>query len=297
MRFNGNDILNIALIGTGQDVTPSDPNFRTDTIVIVSINRTTNTVSMLSIPRDLYVCIPSYGMERINVAFQWGEAVGWSPGKGWGLFQAMIRYNFGIPVHYYAQVSLDGFRQIVDTVNGIDVAVDCPVTDLRFQGQYNDQKTPVYSDFTLNPGFYHMDGSLALWYARMRHSSADFDRNRRQQQVLRAILRTARDQGFITRAADLWGQLTSVVRTNMQLVDVLGLAPIALNLKSSDIASYYMIKGKETVHWATPKKEDVQLPNGALFFETIRNFYTPPSSNRLAQEAATIEILNGAGKD
>jgi polyisoprenyl-teichoic acid--peptidoglycan teichoic acid transferase len=291
VRANGNDIMNVLLVGSDDEIDPES--FRTDTMVIVSINRTTNTVSMLSIPRDLYVCIPDLGMQRINAAFQWGKAVGFRPNGGFGALQATILYNLGIPTHYYAKISLSGFKQIVDTLKGIDVAVDCPIADLRFQGQYNDQKTPVYSPFTLQPGFYHMDGSLALWYARMRHQTSDFDRNRRQQQVLRAIWRTAREQGLIAKAAELWGQVTGIVETNMQLGDALGLVPLALNLKPGDIRSFYMQKGIELAHWRTPQGEDVQIPDPKGFFRTINDFYTPPTGNRLGQDVGMVEVLNG----
>jgi LCP family protein required for cell wall assembly len=295
LRANGQDIMNILLLGSDKDVDPNDPGFRTDVILIVSINRTANSVSMLSLPRDLYVCIPQLGMNRINIAYEWGEAVGWSPGGGFGLMQETILYNTGIPIHYYARVSLVGFKQIVDTVNGIDIAVDCPIRDsLRWLGNYDANNQPIYEPFSLEPGYYHMDGSFALWYARSRKGSSDFDRNRRQQQVLRAIWRTARDQGLIQKAPDLWGQLTQLVTTNLSLVDALGLAPIALNLEPRDIATYYMFKGYELAHFKTPQGEDVQVPVPEAFFETIRNFYTPPSNNRLSKENAVIEIYNGS---
>ena len=224
VKANGNDIVNVLLVGSDADVDPTDPTYRTDSMIIVSINRTTNTVSMLSLPRDLFVYIQSLGMQRLNTAFQWGESVKWQPGGGFGLLQQTILYNFGIPVHYYARISFNGFKQIVDTINGVDVAVDCPVTDLRYQGPA-DGHTPEpneYTPFTLNPGYYHMNGSLSLWYARMRHASSDFDRSRRQQQVLRAIWRSARAQGLIAKAPELWTQLTTIVQTSMALPDVLG---------------------------------------------------------------------------
>ncbi|MCC7448923.1 MAG: LCP family protein [Anaerolineae bacterium] len=294
VNANKNDIMNILLIGSDADLDPSDPSFRTDTLMIVSINRTTNTVAMLSIPRDLFVYIPSLGMQRINTAYFWGQAVNWNPGKGFGLLQATILYNLGIPVHYYARISFTGFKKIVDTLNGVDIAVDCQVSDLRFQGQYNELQTPVYSKFTMEVGYHHMDGSLALWYARMRKESSDFDRNRRQQQVLRAIWRTAREQGLISKAPELWGQVNEILETNMQLPDVLGLVPLALNLKPGDISSYYMVKGYETMHWRTPQGEDIQLPDPKGFFKTINDFYTPPTSNRLGKDGMTIEIWNGS---
>ena len=294
VKANGNDIMNILLIGSDADVDPSDPDFRTDSLVIVSINRTTNSVAMLSIPRDLYVYIPSLGMQRINTAYQWGQAVKWQPGGGFGLLQQTILYNLGIPIHYYGRISFTGFKQIIDTLNGIDLSVDCTISDLRFQGQYDDKQTPVYSPYTLDPGYYHMDGSLALWYARMRHSTSDFDRNRRQQQILRAIWRTARDQGLINKAPELWSQVTSIVETNLQLGDALALVPIALSLKPGDITSYYMLKGYQLQHWRTPQGEDVQLPDPAGFFQTINDFYTPPTNNRLGRDAGVIEVVNGS---
>lgn len=297
VKANGSDIINVILTGSDGDVDPSEPSYRTDSMIIVSVNRTTNTVAMLSLPRDLFVYIPSLGMQRLNTAFQWGESVKWQPGGGFGLLQQTVLYNFGIPIHYYARISFNSFKQIIDTINGIDLAVDCPVSDLRYQGPV-DNHTPEpseYTPFTLPAGYYHMNGSLALWYARMRHASSDFDRSRRQQQVLRAIWRTARGQGMIAKLPDLWGQMNGIVQTSLTLPDLIGLAPIALNLKPGDITSYYMNKGYETQHWKTPLGEDVQLPDPKGFFDTINRFYTPPTQNRLGAEGITMDVINGSG--
>ncbi len=297
---SANDIVNVVLTGSDADGTdPGDPSSRTDSMIVVSINRTANSVSMLSLPRDLFVFIPTLGMQRLNDAFIVGESIHYQPGGGFGLLQQTILYNFGIPVHFYARVSFNGFKKMIDTINGVDVAVDCPVTDLRYQGPI-DNHTPEpaeYTLFTLNPGYYHMNGSLALWYARMRHASSDFDRSRRQQQVLRAIWKTARTQGLIdlTKISDLWTQATSIVQTSLTLPDVIGLAPIALSLNPGDVTSYYMSKGYETQHWKTPAGEDVQLPEPKGFFDTINRFYTPPSKNRLAAQGLNIDIINGSG--
>src|SRR5260221_13847084 len=117
-----------------------------------------------------------------------------------------------------------------------------------------------------------MEGSTSLKKKRMRHSTSDFDRSRRQQQVLKALWRTTRDQGLITKAPELCSQLTQIVDTNLQLSDVLSLVPVAINLKPSDMTSYTMVKGYELQHWQTPSGEDVQLPDPAGFFKTISNF-------------------------
>ncbi len=290
------DILNIILLGSDGDLQPNEPSFRTDTMVIVSVNRTVGSVAMLSLPRDLYICIPQLGMQRINVAYGWGESVGWSPGGGFGLLQEAILYNFGIPIHFYARVSFNGFRQIIDTLGGINVAVECPMIDqLRFTGQYDAQQTPIYAPYTLDVGYYRMDGSLALWYARVRQRLSDFDRNRRQQQILRAIWREALSQGVLQKAPELWGQASSIVTTNLQLPDMLGLLPFALNLAPENIRGYQLIGGRETSPWTTPAGENVQLPTD-LLFETLRQFYTPPTRNRLTRDIGTIEVINGSPK-
>jgi len=300
VHSNGYNIINILLAGSDSGADPSDPSFRTDSMVIVSINQTTNTVSMLSIPRDLYVYIPTLGMQRVNVAYDVGEIEHFKPDGGFGLLQQTILYNFGIPVNFYALINFDGFKQIVDSVNGVDVAVDCPVSDLRFQGPTDPSYTPQPSDYkpyTLVPGFYHMNGSLALWYSRMRHSSSDFDRGRRQQQVLRAIWQSARAQGLLSQAPQLWTQLTKIVKTNLTLGDVIPLIPMALNLSPTSVTDFYMGKGLEMKPWQTPLHEDVQLPDPQGFFNTINRFYTPPTINRLNETKLSIAILNGSGHD
>ncbi len=294
------DIVNVILTGSDADVNPSDPGYQTDSMIIVSINQTMKTVAMLSLPRDLYVYIPTLGMQRIDVAYNYGTAEKFQPGAGFGLLQQTLLYNLGIPVNFYAQVGFNGFKQIVDELHGVDMAVDCPVTDLRFQGSTDPAYTPQPSDykpFTLSPGFYHMNGSLALWYSRMRHASSDFDRGRRQQQVLRAIWQGARAQGLLSQIPDLWQQMTQIVTTNMTFSDVLSLVPMALSLAPTNVTNYYMNSGYDVESWTTPLKENVQLPDPKGIFNTIARFYTPPSPNRLAQSTNTIAILNGSGND
>ena len=122
----GNDLMNILLIGNDGEVT-HDGTMRTDSMIVVSVNRTTGTVSLLSLPRDLYVYVPSWTMQRLNTAWGYGEAVGWTDG-GFGLMRQTLFYNLGINVHHYAMVDLTGFKALVDSVGGVRVAVDCAIS-------------------------------------------------------------------------------------------------------------------------------------------------------------------------
>ena len=287
----GYDLMNIILLGGDEEVDPNDPSYRTDTMIIVSINRTTGTVNMLPLPRDLFVFIPGWTMQRLNLAYQRGEIVGWDDG-GFGLLRQTILYNFGINVHYYARIDFDGFEQIIDALGGIDVAVDCAIQDWRFQG-YDAWGEAEYDLETLPVGLHHLNGDWALWYARSRHNSSDFDRGRRQMQILLAIWREAKEQGLLAQAVELWPQLTAIVDTNLTLPDIIGLVPVALNLDPSRIETLNLIRTYHTTPWQPPDGSFVQLPVPETMFQLIDNFYLPPTENQLVREGARIEVLNG----
>ena len=146
---------------------------RTDTMIIVSINREAQTASMVSLPRDLYVYMPNRIMGRLNTAVNLG---------GVELLEQTILYNFGIPIHYHAQVDFDGFKQIVDLLGGVSMAVSCPLEEWRLLSPELDPTLEEnWGRFKLEAGMHQMDGDLALWYARSRLTTTDFDRGRRQQ--------------------------------------------------------------------------------------------------------------------
>jgi LCP family protein required for cell wall assembly len=290
----GQDLMNIVLLGNDGELT-EDGFIRTDTMILVSINRTAGTVSMFGLPRDLYVYIPGWTMQRLNLAYIHGESIGWTDG-GFGLLRQTILYNFGINVHYYAMVNLTGLREIVDTVGGINIAVDCAIQDLPLIGADVPAGAlePDEDGYRILPvGYYEMTGGEALWYARSRHNSIEFDRQRRQMQLLRAIWRQARDNGLLTQAPTLWNDIQPYIETNLTFEDLVGLLPIAVNLDPSRIENFNLIRLYHTTPWQTPEGDFVQLP----IYDTIRpmleDFYTPPTESQLAAEGARIRVLNG----
>jgi LCP family protein required for cell wall assembly len=288
---HGYDIMNIILLGTDSEVEPNDPSYRTDTMIIVSINRTTGTVAMLPLERDLFVFIPGWTMQRLNLAYQRGEVVGWTDG-GFGLLRQTILYNFGIPIHYYASINFEGFQTIIDTLGGVDIAVDCAIQDYRFEG-YDAWNEPIYRLYTLPVGLHHLDSDMALWYARSRHNSDAFDRGRRQMQLLLAIWREAKAQGLLGQALELWPRLDEITDTNLSLPDIVGLLPIALNLDPARIKTLNMIRTYHTTPWQPPDGSFVQLPNWEPISQLINNLYLPPTENQLVREGARIEVMNG----
>jgi LCP family protein required for cell wall assembly len=150
--------INFLLIGS--DKRPGG-SYRTDTMVIVILWPREAQASMISIPRDLWVYIPSVGMQRINTAYQSGELYGYA-GGGPGLLRDTIAYNLGIRIDHTAMVEFDGFRRIVDTLVGVDVPVACPYRLALDRSELRSvQREQLGSLQWIRVA--HMDGDLALW--------------------------------------------------------------------------------------------------------------------------------------
>jgi LCP family protein required for cell wall assembly len=275
------DVVNVLLVGV--DLRVEGTPWRTDTLIIVSIDRWNRTVSLLSIPRDLWVYIPDFGYSRINTADFWGSTRKLE-GGGIATLERTIEYNLGIPVHRYARVDFKGFTQIVDTLGGLDLTVDCPIKD------------PL-TGWKIDAGPQHMDGETALRYARSRYSTSDFDRARRQQQVLQAIFDKALSLGLITQLPHLWTTLTDAVKTDLSLVEMLTLAYFGTRVQPQNIRS--QVIGWPVVRsWTSPHGEAVLLLDQVKFTEMLATLHQPPAEDPVTPpEQASVEVLNGTRQD
>lgn len=208
-------LVTFLLMGT--DRRAQERVWRTDTLLLVFLRPETGQVGLLSIPRDLWVNIPGYGAGRINTADYLGEAAGLAPGE---LPRRVLTENLGLRPDHVLRLDLEGFVRLIDALGGIDVPVDCALED-RFFDPGNLGGEVVLS---LEPGIRHMDGRLALRYARSRWGSSDFERARRQQRVVRALLREGRSLGTLRRAPEVWRALAPYLRADLAAGDVARLA-------------------------------------------------------------------------
>jgi LCP family protein required for cell wall assembly len=239
--------MNIALLGS--DVRPTGGGFNTDTIIILSLNPTKGTVTLISFPRDLYVYIPAYGMQRINVAFPIGASLGY-PGGNFGLFKDTLMYNFGLRVDHWVLMDFSGFQALVNSLGGIDVQVGQTLTDHR----------AGYGQYTVHAGLVHMDGATALWYVRARYTTSDFDRDRRQQEVLVAVAQKALSLNALSNLPGFFSQLSQYVSGDLTFQDLLPFAGMATNANPSNIRRYRIVSPTQCYGWITPGHADVQLP-------------------------------------
>jgi len=284
------DAVNIVLLGT--DVRTPGSAWRTDTIILVTINTRLKTAGMLSIPRDLWVYVPGYGYNRVNTADFTGEYEKY-PGGGPALVKRTILHNLGVPVHYYVRGDFNAFVELIDTLGGIDVAVDCPIEDI-----FPDPGSPegLYM-LSLNPGIQHLDGKATLFYARSRLSTSDFDRSRRQQKVLRGLWDKALQIDILPRVPELWKALGSAVQTDMSLTDILLLTYIGVQLEPQDLKGRFV--GREQVQgWVTPQGAQVLLPRPVEMQAALVEFFAPPVQevSALTAEGAHVIIRNGTDR-
>ena len=285
---NGQETVNFLLIGS--DKRPGS-SFRTDTMVVAILRPNEGQVSLISIPRDLWVYIPDWQNQRINTAYQHGIAVGY-PGGGPGLLKDTIQYNLGIRIDHTAMVDFDGFRKIVDTLGGVDVPVSCAYTDWHLiDPSYNPEIEANWSLYTVGPGLIHMDGDLALWYARSRQKSSDFDRGRRQQEVLRSIFTQALQAGTLSRIPELYNDFKDSVETDLGLTDILQLSLYAPKMTNADIRSYY-IRPPIVNSWITEGGAYVLSPNQDLLQQMLTEALSP-STRVVQKQSIIIDVMNG----
>lgn len=288
----GYDIVNFLLLGS--DTSNPQNSGRTDVMMIVSVNRTAGTVALLSIPRDLYVYIPGWQMYRINSAYGYGEQQ--REGGGIELLKETIRYNLGLNIDYYARVDFNGFKGIIEALGGVELSVDCAIEDWRLREPDLDPTVEEnWEKFTLPVGVHLMDGDLALWYVRSRRTSSDFDRGRRQQDMMRAIWRHIRDLGLLDQLPDIWEQVTEMVRTDIALPELLGMVPLALTIDTSRIASYTFRPEIDVTAGLSPEGSSVQVPVRENIIKLVQKMMQPPTQSQLVREHATIEIMNASG--
>ena len=257
------DPVNILVMGLDrrpQEVGPS----RSDVLMVVNLDPRRDSVSLLSVPRDLYVWIPGHGEGRINAAYFLGE---WeAPGGGPGLTAQTVTQNFGLPIEGYIKLDFWGFVQVVDALGGVYVEVPEEIRDTRYPtDDYG------YTNIAIPAGRQKMDGETALIYVRTRYGYSDFDRTRRQQQVLTALLRRAASPAGWVRLPAVLNAVRTSVNTDLGLGWMVLWAVFALR---SDLDSLDRIVIGETMTFprVTEGGSQVLMPDWNQILPLMRRF-------------------------
>ena len=287
----------VNIIVMGADYRKGQANWRTDTLIIISVNPRDMTIRMLSIPRDLWVYVPGYGEERVNVADYLGERMGVNQGHA-NMIRQTIEMNLGIPIHYYLRINFDAFEKIINTLGGVTVQVDCPL-----QETIRDGRSPTgWSLFAVTPGIHHMDGWTALLLARSRKTTSDFDRSRRQQAIMKGVWQGALGADVLRDGPRLYAILKDSVDTDLTLQNMLALGYVAVRVRPESIRSYF-INSSMVQDWMTAGGAMVLLPVHPRIAEVVQEMFSfhPPDpskksvDNKSVDNRAKVTVQDGVG--
>ena len=249
--------------------------YRTDTIMLVSLDPVTSSLGILSIPRDLYVEVPGYNqLQRVNTPMVLGELR--QPGYGPELAMQTVQYNLGIRVHDYVAVDFQAFIDFVNILGGIEIDIPYNISDPLYPSM-----NYGYDPFYIRAGLQTLDGATALKYARTRHGDNDFQRAQRQQLVLYAI----RDKllqpdvlpQLIIQSPSLWNSFQNNVYTGLTLDQMIQLALYLKDIPRENIRTG-VINEAYTMGYSTPRGEAVLVPDrariGLLMVEVFGQNYS-----------------------
>ena len=293
-EINGSRI-NILVMGL--DRRPSDGTrpSRTDTMFVLTIDPSTRSTRGLAMPRDLLVDIPwAQGngsfKDRINTAYRYGEQNDY-PGGGTALVRQTVENLLGLDIHYHVMIEFEGFKRLIDLIGGIDLHIPPPGVNDPYYSET--ERLGDYYPCVFEPGLYHMDGSDALCYARVRRNSSDLDRILRQQRIMFAVMDKATQLNVLanpTNIANLWRRYKDTIETDINDLQIPGFAKLAAAIDQEQIA--FLSLGAATASYITPAGADVLLPSEKGIKQIVTAFL---SDNRLLKEAAVVEVQNSTG--
>jgi LCP family protein required for cell wall assembly len=265
LKNNNEERIDILLLGVAGEGKPGKN--LTDTIMIASINLKTNQVALLSLPRDLYVSVPNSNWQtKINAIYQAGlndtknEQLAIDP------LISTIKSITSLDIHYYAVVNFDGFKDVINAIDGINIINEKDIYDPRYPG-------PNYSYelFELKKGFQQLNGDTALKYARERHADpeGDFGRAKRQQQIIRAT------KNKVFSASTLFN-----ISSINKIFNTLG-ENVKTNITSRELENFFELSKKLDLDNVTTAAVDAWNPDSLLrvshvFYGETRAFILVP---------------------
>lgn len=241
--------MNILLLGA--DRRPGQKEYRTDTIILVTLNSKKGAVNITSFPRDLFIDIPGRGQDRINTAYYYGKIP---------LVKQTFKSYFGIEIDHYILINFKNFKKIVDQMGGLEVKVGESVSDYR-AGKY----------ITVPKGKVTMDADDVLWYVRSRKTTNDFARNRRQQEVLHAILTKLLSLEALAKAPAYFEFYKNNVETDLELVDAIRWIPFAVKFVNNPQLNQLYIGPNHVSNWITPAGAMVLMPHKEKVMKVVNN--------------------------
>jgi LCP family protein required for cell wall assembly len=297
---------NILVLGKGGENHPGGQ--LTDTIQTITINHSDKKVAMISLPRDLQVKFNDGQVNKLNYAYSYGYNKEKDKNKksdaGAKSSGDMVSKILGVDIHYYVSIDFVGFKELVDALGGITVNVTKDLYDPYYpkdvftaDGGY--KKTDAYTTVSIKSGKQTMNGETALKYARSRETTSDFDRARRQQEILVAVKQKAFSIGVLAnpkKVTDIFAVLGSHIKTNLGLTEIKELLELVDNLDQTNIITKVIDNNAtDGLLYSTSEGGYYLLPKGGNYSgiqKMVKNIFASSTENI---EVESIEVYNASG--
>lgn len=296
LRGEADGRINFLLLGQGG--AKHDGPYLTDTIILASLNPETNRLALLSIPRDLVVPLPRFGLRKINSANAFGEQL--ESGAGAEFAADVISQVFNLPIHYYVRLDFSGFASIIDQLGGLPITIERTFSDPEYPTD-NNGLTSV--SFVAGPQV--LSGEQTLAFVRSRHGDngegSDFARAKRQQLVLLALKDKLLSQATVLNprlVIRLYRTFGESVETNLEASEALRLAHLLKQLEPEYISNRVLDNtpsgllretvGENGAYILVPRVED--------YSELKTLAHKMLEVNLVETERARVAIENGTGQ-
>ncbi|MBR5293378.1 MAG: LCP family protein [Oscillospiraceae bacterium] len=246
------EMINIMLIG--QDRRPGEDRARSDSMILVTLNKEKNTIQLTSFMRDLYVQIPGYMDTRLNAAYRYG---------GTDLMNETFKVNFGLEIDGNVMVDFDEFTEIIEIIGGINIYMD------GNEAHYMNK----WVDGNFQKGMNYLDADQALAFVRMRYlSGGDYGRTDRQRRVIMAIAESLRDADLVT-IFNLIDEVLPHIVTNLTDAQIIEYATTGLGILGSGGQMQTFRIPQDDAHYnANIRGMAVLVPNLEMCREDLKEF-------------------------
>jgi polyisoprenyl-teichoic acid--peptidoglycan teichoic acid transferase len=303
IQWDGSKRVTVLLLGLDYRDWQTGDTPRSDSMILLTVDPLSKTAGMLSIPRDMWTVIPGFDYYKINTAYFLGERYQ-MPGGGPELARQTVENFIGVPIDYYAQIDFNTFAKFIDSMGGLDMKIKKAI-----------KVDPVGPGNTiiLEPGTQTLSGAVALAYARNRYTEYDdFDRAARQQEVMMAIRNQVVNLNMlptmVSKAPELYAELSTGIRTNMTLDQIIRMANLAQQIPVENIT-----KGVIDTHMVSfaksPDGLDILVPNPQKIHELRDSIFASSTISEgkqiygddwvtiLKEEGARVEISDASRVD
>lgn len=272
--INGNQRINILVLGSDNDRKKEESRPLTQSIIVVTIDPKHARVGLLSIPRDLWVPIHGFPSAKIDVAAKDG---------GFGLTRATVESLFHIPIDYYAWVGLAGFQRVIDTFGGLTLDISHPIIDDYYPNDITSSDPYGYTRLFMPPGWRYVSGRQALDYVRSRHGDlvGDFGRSARQQQILVGLRQKLTTMNIFWNLPTLVGELQNSVQTDLGITQLYQLYELSHRIQSANIQRVIL----QAPTYCTEQivdGQDALVPNWAAIRPVVARLFAPIDSSASA---------------